>query len=127
MAAIAKAGVPSACSTNPEPHRLPTIVCGEDIGAGDVVAMHADGLAYKSVAGDGYTKLGIAWVAANTGDPVTPTIGLRFSYGSGMTPGAKVWGSATAGALSTTAVNSETVALGFAWDATRIQFYDRLN
>jgi hypothetical protein len=44
-------------------------------------------------------------------------------YGSGLTPGARYFISATAGAIDDAATTGGTVAIGFAVSATRIKFF----
>jgi hypothetical protein len=54
---------------------------------------------------------------------VTLVFDVNINYGSGLTPGAKVYLSATAGAIDDAATTGGTAPIGFCVDATRIHVW----
>lgn len=120
MAAIAKSGTPSlATALPPANEQIPGLIAGEAIAAGDLCTIAADGTAMRSGTGD--TVHGVAAEsAASVGEAITLYRNVRFRYGAGLTPGTAVRLSATvAGGLDD--AGTEQI-VGFAVDATRIQF-----
>lgn len=127
MAAIVKVGTPSPCSTAPAKDKLPGgYGTGAAIAAGDILSLHTDGLIYPAT--PGLVRAGVAAAGSDpNGEPVTPTTGLRFFYGAGLTPGTPLYLSATVpGGLDTT-LPAGDCSVAFVVDATRIQFYEKLN
>lgn len=127
MASISKAStfVIAPCSTNPSPDQFPKYIAGEAIAAGDNCYVKSDGLAWKATgtALNAAARVrGQAAAAADVGEPVTLTRGLRFNYGSGLTPGADYYLDTVAGGLSTTATTGGLAPIAFAVDTTRVEF-----
>ena len=127
MATVAKAGTPSLSSVLPPQNcQIAGLLAGEAIGAGDVCYIKSDGKAWKSngtSANAAAVAVGIAPMAASVGDPVTLYRHVNFRYGSGMTPGTRLYVSATAGALDDAATTGGTAPVGFVVDATRVHFH----
>lgn len=127
MADIAKSGTPSLASTLPaNEQQIPGLLAGEAIAQGDICYIASDGTVMRATgaaANAAANARGIAAMAAATGEAVTLFRNVRFGYGAGLTPGANYYLSgATAGALADAASTGGTKVLGFAVDATRIQF-----
>lgn len=129
MAEITKAGTPSPCSANPATENFfGENLAGENVAAGDQLYLKSDGLVWLA-SGAAATAPGVvigqAARAASVGEPVTRCTGQRFWYGSGLTPGAQVYLSATVpGGLSTVATTGGVSPLGYVMqDGARIQFY----
>lgn len=125
MADIAKSGTPSLSHVLPPAnHKLSGLLAGEDIAAGDACYIKAsDGKAWKSTgtAANAAAKVrGYAAQAASSGEAVTLLFGVTFRYGAGMSPGAEVFLSATAGAIADAATTGGTASIGFVVDATRV-------
>lgn len=127
MATLVKSGTPSLASP------MPAYACqigsgltaGEAIAAGDVCYIKSDGKVWRSngTAATAPAKAdGIALKAASTDEGVTIYRNVDMHYGSGLTPGARYYVSATAGALDDAATTGGTGAVAFAVDATRIRF-----
>lgn len=127
MATLAKSGTPSLSTLTPD-HSCQVgsgLLAGEAIAAGDVCYIKSDGKAWKSngTAATAPAKAhGIAVRASDVGTPVTLFRNIELHYGSGLTPGAPYFVSATAGALDDAATTGGTTACAFAVDATRIRF-----
>lgn len=102
------------------------LFAGEDLdAAAPCYIKAADGLVYMSngtaaneAAGtDGFTPR-----AVKEGQPVTLSgKGSRFRYGSGLTPGAKLYIGATAGRLDTAATTGDAVGVAKVINATDIR------
>lgn len=124
MAQIAKSGTPSLCSVLPNgADVLAGRVAGEDLGAFDACYIKSDGLIWKSTgtAANAAAKVhGYAPKATKAGQPVTLYKNIRVEYGSGLTPGATIYLSATAGTLSDAATTGGSAPIGFVVDATRV-------
>ncbi len=128
MADIAKSGTPSLASIGPIPgaNKLSTLVAGENIAAGDACYVKSDGKVWRSTgtAVAAAAKVnGFAPYAVNAGETITLFFNVTFNYGASLTPGAQVFLSATAGALSDIATVGGTAPIGFIVDATRIYLY----
>ncbi len=130
MADITKYGSTASISTAvpPTTSRLPGLVAGETLAEGDVVYIKAsDGKLYKALAENSEKRfaVGLAGEAASAGQPCTILRNLTVGYGSGLTPGAKVYVSgATAGAIADAATATYgTSPIGFCMDAKRIHFH----
>lgn len=123
MADIAKSGTPSMCSVLPPQCNQFNLKAGEAIAAGDACYIKSDGLAWRSIgtAANAAAKCdGFAAEAAAVGEAVTLFFGVAFRYGAGLTPGAKYFVGAAAGALADAATTGGTGMVGTAVDATRV-------
>jgi hypothetical protein len=128
MATITKVAQASGDTTHLQ--KVPQIsgdfFAGEDLGA--VVPCYikaSDGKVYQcngTAANEAATFFGFTPRAVASGQPVTLYgIGARFRYGTGLTIGAKLFISATAGALDNAATTGGTVAIARVINATDIQ------
>jgi hypothetical protein len=98
-------------------------LAGEAIAPGDSCYMKSDGKIWRSngTSANAAAKCdGFAAKAADSGQPVTIFRGVTFAYGSGMTPGTRVYVSATAGAIDDAATTGGTAPIGFVEDANKI-------
>jgi hypothetical protein len=125
MAAIAKSGTPSLCSSlPPQSQQTAGLRAGEALAAGDACYIAAAGTVFRSTgaAANAAAKVrGYAAEACAIGEAVTLFFAVNFNYGSGLTPGADVFLSGTtAGGLDTVASTGGTGPIGYAIDATRI-------
>lgn len=127
MADIAKSGTPSLASVLPPQNcQLAGLRAGEALGAGDACYIKSDGLAWKSTgaAANAAAKVdGYAAEACAVGEAVTLFFDTNFRYAAGLTPGIRVYLSATAGALADAATTGGTAPIGFAVDATRVHLW----
>src|ERR1044071_3079119 len=96
MAQIAKSGTPSLATVTTQVNSLSGLIAGEAIDAGDAAAQ----------------VYGYACQAASVGEAVTLAYDVRFRYGASLTPGTKVYLSATAGTLSDAATTGGTAPIG---------------
>ena len=122
---IAKATspVPSLATLNPSPSNQLTKEAAADIAAGDMLYLTSAGKfdLTDGTANDAKAKwIGMAARAAKSGQPVTAYFGVEFHYGSGLTPSARYYVSATAGALYDTTTTGGTVPCAFATSATTV-------
>lgn len=126
MAAVAKSGTPSLCSTlPPQSQQLAgNLRAGEAIAAGDACYIASTGLVMKSTgaAATAPAKVrGFAAEACAIGEALTLFFDVNFNYGSGLTPGADYFLSGTtAGGLDTVASTGGTAPIAYAVDATKI-------
>lgn len=128
MAAISKVGSPSLASMNLDPgaQKLPALIAGEALAAGDACYVKSDGLIWRAIgtAANAAAKVrGYAPTLINVGEPVSLIFNVSVNYGSGLTPGADVFLGAAAGGLDTAATTGGTAPIGFVEDATRIYLY----
>lgn len=129
MADIAKVGRPSLSSLlPPQANTIVGLDAGEAIAAGDICYIKAaDGKVYKSDGGaadEAAECHGMVLQAAAIGQGVTLVFDVNVRYGSGLTPGEKVYVSgATAGALADAASTGGIEPVGFCVDATRIRIW----
>jgi hypothetical protein len=127
MAQVAKSGTPSLSSVlPPSSQRISGLLAGEAIEAGDACYIKSDGRIWKSTgaAANAAAKVdGYAATSAPVGEAVTLYFDVNFRYGSGLTPGARVYLSATAGTLSDAATTGGTAPIGFCVDSTRIHLW----
>ena len=127
MAVVDKAGTPSLASTlPPQSSTIAGLRAGEDIAAGDLCYIADDGTVKQSdgTASDAKAKCdGIALVAADTGEAVTLYFDVNVRYGSGLTPGARFYVSATAGALEDSATTGGEEPVAMAIDSSRIRVW----
>jgi len=125
MADIAKSGTPSLSSVLPgQDKTISGLLAGEAIAAGDACYIKSDGKIWLSTgaAANAAAKVhGYAAKAASVGEAVTLVFEVNFRYGAGMTPGATVFLSATAGAIADAATTGGTAPIGFVVDATRVR------
>jgi hypothetical protein len=102
------------------------LIAGEDIDpAAPCYIKAADGLVYMcdGTAADEKAKsfAGFSPRAAKSGQPVTLFgVGARFSYGSGLTPGASLFVAATKGRLDTAATTGDWHGVAQCMNATDI-------
>jgi hypothetical protein len=127
MAAVAKSGTPSLSSVEPPQNdSIVGLKAGEAIAAGDLCYVKSDGKVWRSngTSANAAAKVdGIAPKAAAVNDPCTLYRNIEFNYGASLTPGARLYLSATAGALSDTATTGGTAPIGFVVDATRVYIH----
>ncbi len=126
MADIAKSGTPSLASVTTMVNTLSGLKAGEAIAAGDVCYIKSDGLIWKSTgaaANAAAQVYGYACQAASVGEAVTLAWDVRFRYGAGLTPGTKIFLSATAGLIGDAATTGGTAPIGVVVDATRVHLW----
>lgn len=125
MATIAKSGTPSLASVLPgQNDQIAGLLAGEAIAAYDACYVKTDGKVWRSTgtAANAAAKVdGWAAEACNTGEAVTLFMDVNVRYGAGLTPGARYYLSATAGAIDDAATTGGTAPVAFAIDATRIR------
>jgi hypothetical protein len=127
MADVAKVGKPSLSSLLlPANDKISGLLAGEDLAAGDVCYIKNDGKVWKAIGtttNAAARARGFAATDAKSGESVSLVNNCQMAYGSGLTPGADYYLSATAGggkiadAASTGGVNP----IAFAVDTTRIR------
>lgn len=125
MALISKSGTPSLSSVVPPQNCVigSGLKAGEDIAAGDVVYIASTGRVLRSngTSANAAAKCdGIAVAAAKSGEAVDVYRYVEMNYGSGLTPGTRLYVGATAGRLDTAATTGGTAPVAFVVDATRI-------
>lgn len=127
MAQITASGTPSLSSVLPgQDKTISGLLAGEAITAGAPCYIKSDGKIWLSN-GTGVNAAakvdGFACQAASVGEAVTLVFDVNFRYGTGLTPGARVYLSATTGTLSDAATTGGTAPIGFVIDATRIRVW----
>ena len=126
MADIAKSGVPSLATVVPCPaHHHAGLLAGEAIAAGDLCYVKgSDGKVYKSTGAAAAAPAqvdGMALQAAAINESVSLYYDVTVRYGSGLTPGAKLFLSgATAGLFADAASTGGTAWVGKVITATRV-------
>lgn len=124
MAQIAKSGTPSLASLLPQgADVLAGLLAGEALDHFDACYIKSDGKVWKSngTSANAAAKVdGYASKATAVNEAVTLYKNVRVRYGAGMTPGTRVYLSATAGTLSDAATTGGTAPIGFVVDATRV-------
>jgi hypothetical protein len=127
MAAVTKVGTPSLSTVVPCPaHQIPGLLAGEAIAAGDLCYIKNDGKVWKAngTSANSAAKVrGMAMQAAAVGESCTLYHGVTVRYGSGLTPGADLYLSTTAGLIVDGATTGGTAPIGFVVDATRIHVF----
>jgi hypothetical protein len=127
MADIAKSGTPSLSSVLPgQDKTISGLLAGEAIAAGDACYIKSDGKVWRSTgaAANAAAKVdGFAAIAAAVNEAVTLVFDVNFYYGAAMTPGARIYLSATAGAIADAATTGGTAPIGFVVDATRVRVW----
>jgi hypothetical protein len=128
MATIAKTGTPSLSSVlPPQNDMIAGLLAGEAIAPGDCCYVKSDGTVWRTN-GTAATApalfAGIYLGSSNVavGEALTLYHNVNVRYGTGLTPGARYFVSATPGAIDDAATVGGTVAVAFAVDATRIKF-----
>ncbi len=116
--------VPSLAAFQPPPCHQLTLPAATDLAAGDMVYITSAGKFDKcdGTANDAKAQWwGMVGVSAKSGRPATAYHGVEFYYAaSGLTPGARYYVSATAGALSDATTTGGDVPCAFATTATTI-------
>ncbi len=91
------------------------LTAGEDLDAAAPCYIHTDGKVYMADGTAADAKAVIAGFtprAAKTGQAITLfALGARFRYGSGLTPGAKLYVGATKGRLDAAATTGDAVGV----------------
>jgi hypothetical protein len=129
MPDIARTGTPSLSSLTPgQDKTISGLLAGETIAAGDACYIASTGKVMKSIgtAANAAAKVdGFAMGGAVLNEAVTLVFDVNMRYGSGMTPGARIYLSATAGGglISDAATTGGTEPIGFVVDATRIRIW----
>jgi hypothetical protein len=127
MATVTKVGTPSISTTVPCPaHHISGLVAGAAIAAGDLVYIGSAGTVLQSngTSANAAAKCdGIALQAAAIGEAVSVYNDVNVRYGSGMTPGTRLYVQTTAGLISDAATTGGTAPIGFVIDATRIRIH----
>lgn len=138
MSTVTKVGRPSLSTLTPgrEHQQAGDKFAGEAIAAGDFVYMRADGTIWRSIANVAIVAgamascdtLGVVFIPAQAGDPVTIHEHVNMQYGAGLTYGQKFYLSATVpGGIDTVPSANAVIPCGFAVDGTRIQVLRILN
>lgn len=123
MANLTKVAVSIVSPAPPPTTRLTGLVAGEVIALGDLIYTKSDGTVWRSngTAATAPAKCrGIALAAAAVGEPITIGRGLLVAYGTGFTPGADLYVSATAGAISDAATTGGTAPIGWVFNSTTL-------
>lgn len=124
MATLTKVGLPSLASVLPPQNtQLAGLLAGEAIACGDLCYIKSDGKIWRSngtAATAPAVCIGISMEACAVGEACTIVWNVNVRYGSGLTPGAKLFVSATAGAIDDAATTGGTAPIGYVVDATRV-------
>ncbi len=125
MASITKVVPVSIATPLPDPeHSLSGLYAGEAIAGGDACYIKtSDGKIWRSIgtAANAAAEVdGYAACDAAVGDPLTLYYGIRFQYGSGLSPGSFLYLDTVAGGLSDVATTGGTAKIGRVIDATRV-------
>lgn len=127
MAAVTLTGTPSLSTTNPCPaHHISGLLAGEALVAGDLVYIKSDGKVWKSDGGAADAEaavVGMVLVATAVGEACSIYFDVNIRYGTGLTPGAKLYLSATDGLIADAASTGGTAPIGVVIDATRIRIW----
>lgn len=127
MATITKSGTVSLATTEPCPaHQITGLLAGEALLNGDLVYIKSTGGVWKADGGANDAEAavaGIVLIAAQVGEAVTIYFDVNVRYGATLTPGAKLYLSATDGLIDDAATTGGTAPIGFVIDATRIRVF----
>lgn len=127
MAQIPSSGTPSLASvTPPQSQQIVGLYAGEALTAFAPCYIAATGkvmLSNGTAAGAAAKVDGYAAAATSINEPVTLYFDVNSRYGAGLTPGARLFLSATAGTFSDIATIGGTAPIGFVVDATRIHVW----
>lgn len=126
MATLTRA-TPSLATTlaDPGPHQVKGRAAA-DLSAGDMVYLTSSGtLAKANGAAANALALAVGMIPddVKSGEKAVAYHGVEFKYGSGLTPGARVYVSATAGALDDAATTGGTVPVGIVTGDTTIYVF----
>jgi hypothetical protein len=127
MADIAKSGTPSVATTivDPGPHQIHGRAAVK-LAAGDCLYKKADGTLDKTdgTAADAKALyVGIAPGPAEAGEAAVAYHDTEVRYGANLTPGARVYVSATPGAVADAPTTGGTAPIGFVVNSTNIYFF----
>lgn len=107
--------------------QLPDLYAGEDIDVAAPCYIKSDGLVYMSngtAANAAAACDGFAARTAKAGQPITLFgIQTRFQYGSGLTPGSKLYIGATAGRLDTAPTTGDATGVAKVVNDTDIRVF----
>lgn len=127
MANLTASGTPSLSDVLVQPaNRLSELLAGVAIMAGQLCRIHSDGTVRLSngTAADALAQYdGVALRSAGVGDAITLGRGVTLRGWTGLSPGARYYVSATAGAISDVATTGGLQPIGHAVNATEIYFY----
>lgn len=128
MADIAKSGTPSLATALPcLAHQVGSnLLTAEAIAAFDACYIASTGLVTRSIgtAANAAAQVdGYAMEAADSGGPVTLYTDIDVRYGTGLTPGTKLFLGAAAGAIADAATTGGTAPIGKVIDATRVRLW----
>jgi hypothetical protein len=127
MAAVTLTGTPSLATTVPcHAHNISGLLAGEAIGAGHLVYIKSDGLVWKAngTSANAAAKVrGMVLVATAVGEACSIVFDVNIRYGAGLTPGADLYLSTTAGLIEDSATTGGSAPIGFVVDATRIRVF----
>lgn len=120
-------GTPSLSTVVPcAAHHISGLLAGEALLAGDLVYIKSDGKVWKADGGAADAEAavrGMVLQATASGEACSIYFDVNVRYGSGMTPGAKLYLSATDGLIDDAATTGGTAPIGFVIDATRIRIF----
>lgn len=128
MATLTASGTPSLATALPcRAHDISGLLCGEALAAGDLVYIKSDGKLWKSNGTSNNAAaacVGITLVAAQVGEAASAYFDVVVRYAAGsLTPGAKLYVSATAGKIDDASTTGGTAPIGVVIDATRIAIW----
>jgi len=104
-----------------DPRTTLKAVAAEDIGLGESVYIHTDGLAYLVDNGKYDVMHGVALKATSSGEYVTIVTQARLRVGTTQTIGARIYtGAASGGSAPSTTLSATGVVCGFATAANYI-------
>ena len=104
-----------------DPRTAQKAVAAEDIGLGESVYIHTDGLAYLVDNGKSDVMHGVALMATSSGSNVTIVTQARLKLATTQTIGARIYtGGVSGGSAPSTTLSATGVVCGFALDATHV-------
>lgn len=127
MASVTKSGIPSLCTNLiSDGQKLPPLLVGEDIAAGDACYIKTDGKIWRSIgtaANPAAEVDGFAPVSALVAQRQTLSLmhDVNFNYGASLGLGTYLYLDTVAGGLSTTATTGGVKPIARVIDATRIR------
>ena len=126
MAVVTKNALPTLSSTQ-DPNQVTGLTAGEALDYYSTVYVKSDGKVWLTngtalTAPARYRGVTPGKHAAGASNVTVYFGGVTVNYGSGLTPGADYYVSATAGALDTAATTGGVNPVAFAVDATRVRF-----
>lgn len=127
MAAVAKSGTPSISTDVPcHAHQITGLRAGQALTVGDPCYIKSDGKVWRSIGttADAAAKVdGWCLQTAALDEGVSLYSDVNIRWGSGMTPGARMYLSLTAGTLSDAPTAGGVTACAMAIDATRLRVW----